>query len=68
MRCSNISHQGTQADNRVDIDNKQNKINSININQTNKNQQSIYQSPKPINQSIPSSVNKSKNKGNEMEI
>lgn len=68
MRLPDTSHQGTQADNRVDIDNNQNKINSININQTNKNQQSIYQSPKPINQSIPSSVNKSKNKGNEMEI
>ncbi|WP_179187317.1 MULTISPECIES: hypothetical protein [Campylobacter] len=28
MRCPNISYQRTQADNRVDIDNAQNSINS----------------------------------------
>ena len=68
MRCPNTSHQRTQADNIVDIDNNQNKINSININQTNKNQQSIYQPTKPINQITPNNINKSKNKGNEMKI
>ena len=69
MRCPNTSHQRTQADNRVDIDNNQNnKINPININQTNKNQQNIYQLTKPINQITLNNINKSKNKGNEMEI
>lgn len=62
------SHQGDKADNRVDIDNNQNKINPININQTNKNQQNIYQLTKPINQITPNNINKSKNKGNEMKI
>lgn len=68
MRCTNTSHQRTQADNGVDIDNNQNKINPININQTNKNQQNIYQLTKPINQITPNNINKSKNKSNEMKI
>ncbi|WP_206120302.1 hypothetical protein, partial [Campylobacter fetus] len=66
MRCPDTSHQGTQADNRADINNAQNSINSS-INQTDKNQQDIYQLPKS-EQNPPKNINKSKNKGNEMEI
>ncbi len=65
MRRPDTSHQGIQA-NRVDIDNAQNSINSKNINQD-KNKQDIRQLPKS-EQNPPKNINKSKNKGNEMEI
>lgn len=66
MRRPNTSHQGIKADNRADINNAQNSINSS-INQADKNQQDIHQLPKP-DQNPPKNINKSKNKGNEMEI
>lgn len=68
MRCPNTSHQRTQADNRVDIDNAQNSINSkilikeIKISKIFINRQNL------INQITPNNINKSKNKGNEMKI
>ena len=68
MRCPNTSYQRTQADNRVDIDNAQNSINSKILIKEIKISKIFIKLIKPINQVTPNNINKSKNKGNEMKI